>query len=99
MMEEYNKIVTGNMENTAFLLEQIICVLHTSILAHKNAVPNQELMAKLCTLIDYHVNKFGVEPEGLSMLGAMATTFDKSFETRANKYWQTVVTVGLQKVN
>lgn len=33
------------------------------------------------------------------MLGAMATTFDKSFETRANKYWQTVVMVGLQKIN
>ncbi len=52
-------------------------------------------MAKLCTLIDYHINKFGVESEGLCMLGAMATTFERSFETRANKYWQTVVKVGL----
>jgi hypothetical protein len=41
MMEEYNKIVTSSMENTAFLLEQVLCVLHTSILAHKNAIPNQ----------------------------------------------------------
>lgn len=40
MMEEYNKIITGKMENTTFLLEQILGVLHTSVLAHKNAVPN-----------------------------------------------------------
>jgi hypothetical protein len=33
------------------------------------------------------------------MLGAMATTFDKAFESRASKYWETAVTIGLQKVN
>ena len=56
-------------------------------------------MGKLCNLIDYHINKYGVEGEGLSMLGAMATTFQKAFETRANKYWDTVIRIGLQKVN
>lgn len=56
-------------------------------------------MSKLCTLIDYHVNKFGVEPEGLNMLGAMATTFEKAFESRASKYWETAIIIGLQKVN
>lgn len=60
MIEEYNKIVTGNLEDTGFLLEQILSVLHTSILAHKNSVPKHEILVKLCTLIDYHINKFGV---------------------------------------
>jgi hypothetical protein len=56
-------------------------------------------MGKLCNLIDYHIKNFGVKPEGLSMIGAMATTFDKAFESRASKYWETAVVIGLQKVN
>jgi hypothetical protein len=29
----------------------------------------------------------------------MATSFNKAFESRASKYWETAVTIGLQKVN
>lgn len=42
------------------LVEQTLSVLHTSILAHKNAVPNNEILSKLCELINAHIKKYGI---------------------------------------
>lgn len=38
-------------------------------------------------LLSNHIQKVGVEAEGLSILGAITTTFNRSFETRAMAYW------------
>lgn len=97
MIGEYYK-VTGSqtMTNTDFLIEQILSVLHTSILAHKNAVPNNEILGKICDLVNFQMNRKGIEAEGLSILGALATTFNKSFESRAQIYWNNVRS-GLEK--
>lgn len=98
MIEEYYKVNNSNMTDINFLVEQIISVLHTSILAHKNAIPNNEILSKICDLITYHIKKFGVESEGLNLLGATATTFSKTFELRAQSYWP-AVKLGLSQVN
>lgn len=47
-------------------------------------------MNRICALISEHIKRFGVEQEGLSLLGATATTFGKVFEERANKFWMDV---------
>ncbi len=87
MIDEYYKVVSFNIQNSEFLVEQVLSVLHTSILAHKNAVPNNEILGKICDLINFHLKKYGVESEGLSLLGATATTFNKVFESRSTNYW------------
>lgn len=98
MIEEYYKIVGMTIPNSEFLIEQILSVLHTSILAHKNAVPNNEILGKICDLVNFHFKKYGVEPEGLSLLGATATTFNKAFESRAMNYWNYILH-GLNSTN
>ena len=53
MIDEYYKVSRSNhMGDTHFLIEQILSVLHTSILAHKNAVPNNELLGRICELVN-----------------------------------------------
>jgi hypothetical protein len=44
-------------------------------------------MDKVCGLINFHLKKYGVEQEGLSLLGATCTTFNKAFENRSEQYW------------
>ena len=61
MIQEYYKVVNINIPNSEFLIEQVLSVLHTSILAHKNAVPNNELLGKICDLVNFHLKKYGVE--------------------------------------
>ena len=88
MIDEYYKVSRSNhMGDTHFLIEQILSVLHTSILAHKNAVPNNELLGRICELVNQQIKRVGIEAEGLSILGALATTFNKSFESRAQNFW------------
>lgn len=61
MIQEYYKVVNINIPNSEFLIEQVLSVLHTSILAHKNAVPNNEILGKICDLVNFHFKKNGVE--------------------------------------
>ena len=42
------------------LVEQTISVLHTAILAHKNAVPHNDILSKICELINYQIKKYGI---------------------------------------
>jgi hypothetical protein len=56
-------------------------------LAHKDSVPSLQIMDKVCGLINFHLKKYGVEQEGLSLLGATCTTFNKAFENRSEQYW------------
>lgn len=49
-----------NFEDQTILVEHILSILHTSILAHKDSVPSMQIMDKLCTLINFHLKKFGV---------------------------------------
>lgn len=60
MMIEYYNVINSNVENSYMLVEQTLSVLHTSILAHKNAVPNNEILSKLCELINAHIKKYGI---------------------------------------
>lgn len=55
-------------------------------------------MGRICELIDFHIKNFGVEQEGISLLGAVSTTFNKQFEGRIPRYWQ-YLEVGLQNSN
>ncbi len=87
MVERYYQIVNMNQANTQFLIEQVLSVLHTAILAHKNAVPNNDILSSVCGLVNFHINRNGIEAESLSLLGALVTTFGKQFESRANNYW------------
>lgn len=80
MIEEYYKVNNNpRFTDIGFLVEQILSVLHTAILSHKNAIPNNDILSKCCDLISFHIKKYGAEVEGLNLLGALATTFNKNF--------------------
>ena len=79
MIQQYYNIVEINTPNTKFLIDQFLSVLQTSILAHKNAVPDNYLLEDICDLVDLHVKKYGVEALVLGILGATATNFNKAF--------------------
>ena len=83
MMDQYYKYLDQKIPGTQLLLQQTLSVLHTCILAHKNAIPNNDILGKICDLITTHFKHAGVDAEGLSLLGATATTFNKSFQSRA----------------
>lgn len=91
MIQEYYKVVHLNIADISLLVEEIVSVLHTSILAHKNAIPNLKTLGTLCELIDKHISRFGVEHEGLSLLGSLATTFNKAFSSKAQHYWKNIM--------
>lgn len=61
MIEEYYKVHNNpRLSDISFLVEQIISVLHTSILSHKDAIPNNDILSKCCDLVTFHIKKYGV---------------------------------------
>jgi hypothetical protein len=42
-------------------------------------------------LLNFHFKKYGVDKEGLNLLAAAATTFNKAFSNRMDYYWSYVV--------
>ena len=80
-----------NLPDANILVEEVLSILHTSILAHKNVVPQQKTLDTLCQLVDNHIKRFGIQQEGLSLLGAIATTFNHVFHDRSEKYWHHII--------
>ena len=79
MVVEYYNVLNSQVSNKLLLLSNVITVLHTAILSHKSAIPKISTLNNICDLVTAHIKKFGIEQEGLSLLGAMATTFNKNF--------------------
>lgn len=76
-----------NVTDQRIRLSCVASIIHTSILALENMIPQEGLINNLCSLIDKHIAIFGVEEEGLNLISSMAISFNKAFEYRAEFYW------------
>eukprot|EP00919_Chromeraceae_sp_WS-2016_P048684 GHVR01115266.1.p1 GENE.GHVR01115266.1~~GHVR01115266.1.p1 ORF type:complete len:138 (+),score=0.65 GHVR01115266.1:378-791(+) len=92
LTKRYYEIINSNIPDVQILLESLLTILHTAILAHKNYIPSSNnLLNDLCQLASFHIKKFGVESEGLSIISALSISFNKAFAPRMEEYWQYVV--------
>lgn len=60
MRNKYYEVIGSNISDLSFLMEGIISIIHTSILALRMVVPNQKQLNDICELINTHIKKFGV---------------------------------------
>jgi len=60
MINQYYDIVNKSMQNVNLLIEYVVSIIHTSLLAHKNVPPSNEILVKLCDLINFQIKKFGI---------------------------------------
>ena len=88
----------GRVHDQNIILEQIITILHTCLLAmSKFHIPANDL-DRFVRLIDTHIRTQGVEPEGINLICAMATCYKKEFSYSMQNYWNFVLQ-GLEMVD
>lgn len=78
-MSKYYFYYDKNVADQEIRLISAASVIHTCILALENTIPKDGLINNLCTLIDKHLQKFGIEEEGLNLISGMAVAFNKAF--------------------
>lgn len=63
MIDKYYEVINADSPNhdKFYVIEQVLSVLHTAILAHKNSIPNNEILGKICDLMNKHFTKYGIE--------------------------------------
>lgn len=71
-------------------LMSIVALIHTSVMALENKVPKRELITQLHKLLNVHLDRFGVEDEGLNLLSVMAISFSTDFQNR-EQYWDKIL--------
>ena len=72
----------NNVTNYQQMMNDLMSIVHTALLALKITNPNRNLVNKLCDVTSFHRKKFQLDPEVLNMISAMALTFGKAFGER-----------------
>ena len=78
-MRKYYYYYDRSVSDQRVRLCSLASILHTSILALENMIPQNGLVNDLCVLIDKHIQMFGIEEEALNIISSMAITFNKAF--------------------
>lgn len=92
----YSKI---KMRDQEIILNQILAIIHTSVLAMAKFPVDIDQKRKIYDLLDQHVNMFGVEVEGIHLIGAIALCYKKEFLfDQFEKYWN-IVLQGLEMID
>lgn len=61
LINKYQFFFQQNMPDLEIILQSVLSIMHTSVLALENTVPKIELMNKICVVVDSHIRRFGVE--------------------------------------
>ena len=61
------------------ILESLLTILHSAILALNKSIGNAEMLNMIEPLLNLHLKTFGVEAEGINIIGALSITFGKLF--------------------
>lgn len=78
-----------NLIDVDLRLMSIVALIHTSVMALENSIPKYELVAQLHKLLNVHLERFGVEEEGLNLLSVMAISLSRDFQNR-DQYWDKI---------
>lgn len=88
----YVQLSALKMRDQEIILGQIMAIIHTSVLALVKFPVEQSLKRKIYELLDRHINYYGVELEGIHLIGALALCFKKEFlNDQFEKYWNVVM--------
>lgn len=98
LINKYQYFFQRNVPDLEIILQSILSIMNTSVLAMENTVPKIELMNKIISVIDNHIRRFGIEDEGINMISCLVVVFNKSFQRYAEKYWPHVLH-GLEALN
>lgn len=60
LIDKYYLICKKQHVDTEIMIESILAVMHTSILALEGSQGNHDTLVKIYSLIKFHINKFGV---------------------------------------
>ncbi len=60
MISKYYEIANMKFQDSEFLVEQIVSIIHIAILAHKDTLHDTVLLDKICLLIDFHIKRYGI---------------------------------------
>lgn len=91
LINKYEELYSQNHPDIEIMLQHVISVMHTSILALESTVPKMDLLQKICGVIDSQIRRFGIEEEGINLIGAMCISFNRNFEHSAERYWPHVM--------
>lgn len=92
LIMQYKHYIAINIRDKHIVLEHIVTVLHTCLLAlSKSIIPNVQHMKHIFDLIDTHLQTFGIENEGLNMISAANSCFKSEVKHTLNKYWDTIL--------
>lgn len=98
LIGKYEYFFHKNVPDLEIILQSILAVMHTSVLALESTVPRNDIMNKTCHVIENHIKRFGVEEEGLNLISGMVVAFNQNFEKIALKYWPHVMH-GLESIS
>ena len=77
LLEQYQFYHSARIGDKNIILEQLITILHTTMLAmSKFHIPPTDL-DKFIKLIDIHIREQGVEAEGINLICACATCYKR----------------------
>ena len=79
-----------NLVDVDLRLMSIVALIHTSVMALESKGPKRELISQLHKLLNVHLERFGVEDEGLNLLSVMAVSFSTDFKSR-DQYWDKIL--------
>jgi hypothetical protein len=91
LTKKYFSIVEINHVDKEMMLESILAVLHTAILTLEGTVPNMDTLNTITNLLGYHVQRFGVEAEGLNIMSAVAIVYGHLVESKVDEYWNYII--------
>ena len=61
LISKYQFFYQQNIPDIEIILQSIMSVMNTDVLALENTVPKVELMNRITSVIDNHIRRFGIE--------------------------------------
>ena len=98
LLDLYYEYSQRRVHDQAIILEQIMTVLHTCILALYQFQTPMTDIDKIARLIETHVRSQGVEVEGLNLISAAVSAYKYEFRHHLEKFW-TYIIHGLEQVD
>ena len=61
LISKYQFFYQQNIPDIEIILQSVMSVMNTAVLALENTVPKVELMNRITSVIDNHIRRFGIE--------------------------------------
>lgn len=91
LMDRYHEVCNYNHLDREMMIESILAIMHTAILALEGSMINQGLQEQIFHLISFHMSKFGIEAEGLNIISSIAIVYSTSLRNNIDEYWNYIL--------